>query len=71
MHCKHNKWLHLLDTDLKSGPCEWVSGLETGKGFPGGPIGKESAYNAGDQVRSLGQDGPLENEIATHSRILA
>ena len=31
----------------------------------------ESAYNAGDPVRSLGQEDPLEKEIATHSSILA
>ena len=32
-------------------------------GFPGGSVGKESACNAGDtetQVRSLGQEDPLE-----------
>ena len=28
------------------------------KGFPGGSDGKESAYNPGDPVRSLGQEGP-------------
>ena len=31
----------------------------------------ESAYNAGDPVRSLGQEDPLEKEIATHSSTLA
>ena len=31
----------------------------------------ESAYNAGDAVRSLGQEDPLEKEIATHSSTLA
>jgi len=31
--------------------------------FPGGSDGKASAYNAGD----LGQDDPLEKEMATHS----
>ena len=33
--------------------------------------GKESAYNAGDTVRPLGQENPLEEEMATHSSILA
>ena len=36
-------------------------------GFPGGSDGKESACNAGD----LGQEDPLEKEMATHSIILA
>ena len=30
------------------------------KGVPGGSDGKESAYNAGDMVWSLGQKDPLE-----------
>ena len=30
-----------------------------------------SAYNAGDRVRSLGQEDPLEKETATHSSIHA
>ena len=42
--------------------------------FPGGSDGKESGYlgsmlEAG--VQSLGQQGPLEKEMATHSSILA
>ena len=32
---------------------------------------KESASNARDQVRSLGQEDPLEKEMATHSSVLA
>ena len=41
-------------------------------GFPGGSDGKASAYNAGEtRVRSLGQEDPLEKEIATHSSTLA
>ena len=32
---------------------------------------KASAYSAGDWVRSLGQEDPLEKEMATHSSILA
>ena len=42
-----------------------------GEGFPGGSAGKESACNAGDWVQSLGQEDPLEKEMATHSSILA
>ena len=41
-------------------------------GFPGGSdLSKESACSAGDQVRSLGQEDPLEKEMATYSSILA
>ena len=43
-------------------------------GFPDGSAGKESACNAGDtgtQVRSLDQEDPLQEEMATHFRILA
>ena len=40
-------------------------------GFPGGSEGKESTCNAGDPVRSLGQEDPLEKGMATHSNILA
>ena len=41
------------------------------KGFPGGSEDKASACNAGDQVRSLGWEDPLEKEMATHSSVLA
>ena len=43
------------------------------KGFPGGSVGKTSAYNAGDQglLQSLGQEDPLEKKMATYSSILA
>ena len=40
-------------------------------GFPVGSDDKESACNAGDSVRSLGQEDPLEEEMATHSSVLA
>ena len=40
-------------------------------GFPGGSVGKESACNAEDLVQSLGQEDPLEKEMAIHSNILA
>ena len=36
-----------------------------------GSDGKESAYNAGTWLRSLGQKDPLEKGMATHSSILA
>ena len=43
------------------------------KGFPGGSVGKASAYSAGDQglLQSLGQEDPLEKKMATYSSILA
>ena len=40
-------------------------------GFSGGSDSKESACGAGDQFQSLGQEDPLEKEMATHSSILA
>ena len=39
--------------------------------FVGGSEGKASACNAGDLVRSLGQEDPLKKEMATHSSTLA
>ena len=39
--------------------------------IPGGSDDKESACNAGDLVQSLGQEDPLEKEMATRSSILA
>ena len=42
-------------------------------GFSGGASGKESAANAGDTRdldSILGQEDPLEEEMATHSSIL-
>ena len=40
-------------------------------GFPGGSDGKEFACRAGDMVPSLGGEDPLEEEMATHSTIIA
>ena len=39
--------------------------------FPGGSDGKASACNAGDRVRFLGREDPLEKEMAIHSSTLA
>jgi len=39
--------------------------------FPGGSDGKASVYNAGDPGRSLGQEDPLEKEMAIHSSTIA
>ena len=40
-------------------------------GFPGGSDGKESAWSEGDLAQSLGREDPLEEEMGTHSSILA
>ena len=42
-------------------------------GFPGSPSGKESIRLSVQEtwVQSLGQEDPLEEEMATHSRTLA
>ena len=45
--------------------------IACGLGFPCGSDGKESACNAGDLNSILGQEGPLEKGMATHSSILA
>ena len=37
--------------------------------FPNGSVIKNSLANAGDTVRSLGREDPLEKEMATHSSI--
>ena len=39
--------------------------------FPGGLDDKVSVYNAGDWVRSLGREAPLEEKMANHFSILA
>ena len=40
-------------------------------GLPWCSDSKESACSAGDPVPSLGWEGPLEEDMATHSSILA
>ena len=43
-------------------------------GFPDGSVGKESACDEGDKGdigSPLGRENPLEEEMATHSSILA
>ena len=39
--------------------------------FPGGSAVKNTPANQETQVGSVGQEDPLEKEMATHSRILA
>ena len=48
----------------------WLKGLPRW-GFPGGSVGRASAYNAGDPGLIPGSEDPLEKEMATHSSILA
>ena len=43
----------------------------TPSGFLGGSVVKNPPANAGDMVQSLGREDPLEEEMATHSCILA
>ena len=38
--------------------------------FPSGSVVKNTPANARDMVRSLGQEEPLEEEMATHFSIL-
>ena len=40
-------------------------------GFPGGLVSKESTCNTGNKTWSLGQEDPLEKEMATYPSILA
>ena len=40
------------------------------RGFPGRSNGKEFACDLGDRDQALGQEDPLEKEMATHSDIL-
>ena len=42
-----------------------------GPPYSSGSVGKESACNAGDSVRSLSGEDPLEKKMVTHSSILA
>ena len=39
--------------------------------FPGDLVDKESTHSVGDLGLTLGQEDPLEKEMATHSSILA
>ena len=48
---------------------EWL--LSKIRAFPGGSDGKESVCNAGDLGLTLGQEDPLEKEMATCSSVIA
>ena len=51
-------------------PGSFIEGVKLDHGFPGSSDCKESACNAGDLVRFLGWEDPLEKGMATHSSIL-
>ena len=53
---------------ILTGKSIWSAMLQC---FPGGSVVKDLPANAGDQVRSLGWEDPLEKEMATPSSILA
>ena len=44
---------------------------EEEKGFPGGSVVKNPPPLQGTQVRTLGQEDPLKESMATHSSIVA
>ena len=48
----------------------YLIALTTSEGFPSGSADKESACSAGDVGSTLGQEEPLEEEMAAHSSIL-
>ena len=49
-----------------------ISRIPTGsRGFPGGSVVKNPSANARDQISAVGREDPLEEELATHSSILA
>ena len=41
------------------------------RGYPAGSDGEEPSCTAGDQVLPLGQEDPMEEEMATHFSMLA
>ena len=47
-----------------------INTFQASVSFPGRSDGKESAGKAGDLGSSLGQEDPLANGMATHSRVL-
>ena len=49
----------------------WLGNMQINQGFPGASEGKESVCFAGDPGFIPGSGRPLEEEMATHSSILA
>ena len=52
-------------------PCEMDMGAAGQQDFPGGSSGKDAACNSRDLDSIPGQEDPLEEGMAIHSRILA
>ena len=50
---------------------KWIWGAARQQDFPGGSSGKDAACNSRDLSSIPGQEDPLEEGMATHSRILA
>ena len=73
----HLKWLikglkEIMPVKNLAGPGNSAATLGFPDGFPAGSAVKNPPANAGDRrVRSLGQEEPLEEGVATHSSILA
>ena len=67
--------LQVAAVPAAAGPARWVGRLSAAAhpalGFPAGSEGKASARKAGDQVRPLGREYPLEKGMATHSSTFA
>ena len=66
MHLFHpNAYLYPLSYPFYNEP------VHVSKGFPGGSVVKNLPAKQETQVQSLGGEDPLEEDMATHSRILA
>ena len=66
MHLFHpNAYLYPLSFPFYNEP------VHVSKGFPGGSVVKNLPAKQETQVQSLGGEDPLEEDMATHSRILA
>ena len=69
--------MHILYT-VQTQPVSETTGLKLilallhlNNNFPGGSDGKESACSVGDPGQYLGWEDPLEEDMTTHSSILA
>ena len=60
-------WGNYDPTSCTGWPKKQINKITTMKASTSGSDGKESACNAGDQVRSLDQEDPLEKGMATYS----
>ena len=68
MCSKGNRYTHFFQIHLHLGYYKIF------RGFPGGSVIKDPPANAGDEGdtgSALGQEDPLEEEVAAHSSVLA